>query len=71
MLSNIIYQYQIEKNIKIAAGGFIDAQSKLFDLLYQYFEGLELGTVDETLFVSTEFKDYPQHYFLPYVNYLV
>ena len=71
VLLNIIYQYEIEKNIKISAGGFIDEQSKLFDLLYQYLEGLELGTVDESLFVSTEFKDYPPHYFLPYINYLV
>jgi len=67
---NIIEQYQIDKNIKIAAGGFIDAHSKLYDLLHQYLEGLELGSVDERLFVPAEFKDYPQHYFLPYVNYL-
>lgn len=70
VLSNVIHQYQIDKTIKIETGGFIDEHSKLFDLLYQYFEGLQLGTVNESLFVSSEFKDYPQHYFLPYVNYL-
>lgn len=68
---NILEQYQIDKNIKIIAGGFIDARSNLYDLLYQYLEGLELGSVDETLFTSPEFQDYPAHYFLPYVNYLL
>ncbi len=70
-LLNIITQYQLEKNIKIIAGGFIDVHSKLYNLLYQYLEGLELGSVDEALFTSPEFSDYPAHYFLPYVNYLL
>ena len=68
---NIFQQYKIEKNKKIITGGFFDVHSKLYELLYQYFEGLTLGTVDETLFISPEFKDYPAHYFLPYANYLL
>jgi len=71
VLSNIIHQYGFEKNIKIVTGGFINERSRLFEVLYQYFEGLELGTVNEILFVSPEFKEYPSHYFLPYVNYLL
>ncbi len=68
---NIIQQYELEKNIEIIIGGFINEDSKLFELLYQYFEGLKLGSVDEGFFISPEFKDYPAHYFLPYVNYLL
>ena len=68
---NIFHQYEIEKNIEIITGGFINKDSKLYELLHQYLEGLVLGTVDETLFVSSEFKDYPAHYFLPYTNYLL
>lgn len=68
---NIINQYQFDKNIKIIAGGFIDAHSNLYELLHQYLEGFELGNADEALFTSPEFKDYPAHYFLPYVNYLL
>lgn len=68
---NIFHQYKIEPDIKILTGGFIDEHSKLFETLYQYLEGLELGSVDETLFVSTEFREYPSHYFLPYANYLL
>lgn len=68
---NIFHQYKIESNAQIITGGFIDEHSQLYKLLYQYFEGLTLGTVDENLFVSPEFKDYPMHYFLPYANYLL
>ena len=68
---NIFQQYEIEKNTEIITGGFIDEHSKLYELLYQYLEGLVLGAVDETLFISPEFKDYPAHYFLPYTNYLL
>lgn len=68
---NIFHQYNIEKNIEIITGGFINKDSKLYEVLHQYLEGLMLGTVDETLFVSPEFKDYPAHYFLPYTNYLL
>lgn len=68
---NIFQQYQIEKNIKVITGGFINEDSKLFELLYQYLEGFEIGAIDETLFVSTDFKEYPTHYFLPYANYLL
>jgi hypothetical protein len=68
---NIFHKYKIENNTEIITGGFINVHSQLYELLYQYFEGLILGTVDETLFVSPEFKDYPPHYFLPYANYLL
>ncbi len=67
---NLIHQYNIEKNIAIIAGGLIDAGSKLFEMLYQYLEGFVLGSVPETMFASGEFKEYPSHYFLPYINYL-
>jgi hypothetical protein len=68
---NIFQQYEIEKNTEIIIGGFINEHSKLYELLHQYLEGLVLGAVDETLFLSAEFKDYPAHYFLPYINYLL
>lgn len=68
---NIFQQYKIEKNIKIISGGFIVQNSKLFEILYQYLEGFEIEVIDETLFISSEFKEYPAHYFLPYANYLL
>lgn len=68
---DVFQQYNIEKNIEIIAGGFIDAQSSLYNLLYQYLEGLKLGSVNEDLFASNDFDEYPSHYFLPYINYFV
>lgn len=66
---DVLHQYNIEKNIEIIAGGFIAVQSTLYELLYQYLEGLKLGSVNEEWFASTDFSEYPSHYFLPYINY--
>ncbi len=67
---NIIHQYNLEKNIPVIAGGLIDTHSKLFEMLYQYLEGFNVKSVNESMFASDEFKEYPSHYFLPYINYL-
>lgn len=71
LILNACIQYNLEKNIEIITGGFITEDSKLYDMLYQYLEGLQLIKADETLFGSDEFKKYPSHYFLPYINYVV
>lgn len=68
---DVFHQYNIDKNVEIIAGGFIDAQSSLFNLLYQYLEGLKLEPVSAEWFASTDFNEYPSHYFLPYINYFV
>ena len=67
---NVINQYELKKNVDIIAGGFINYDSKLFQLLYEYLENIRLEIIDETLLASDEFKEYPLHYFLPYINYL-
>lgn len=68
---NVFHQYNIAKNTTVLTGGFVDKHSALFETLYQYLEGLELGSIDEALFASPEYKEYPPHYFLPYINYLL
>ena len=68
---NVFKQYNISRETEIFTGGFIDEQSKLYQTLYQYLEGLRPAQVDETLFASDEFKDYSSHYFLPYANYVL
>ncbi len=68
---NVYQQYSVERNTEIFCGGFIDGKSKLFELLHQYFDGLQLMKTDENLFAIEEFKQYPTHYFLPYINYAV
>ena len=68
---NVLHQYKLENNTTIIAGGFIEEQSKLFEILYQYLEGFKLGSVEDDLFASYEFKEYPSHYFLPYSNYVL
>src|SRR5258705_455507 len=68
---NVFKQYEIEKDAEIFAGGFIEEKSKLYEMLYQYFENLKLTQVDEALFAANEFKDYSSHYFLPYANYVL
>ncbi|MBS1745128.1 MAG: DUF3822 family protein [Bacteroidetes bacterium] len=66
---NTCEQYNIEKNTQVYCGGFIDAQSKLYETLYQYLEGMQLVIVDKNRFGSKVFNDYAPHYFAPYINY--
>ena len=68
---NVFKQYNINKETEILTGGFIDEESKLYQVLYQYLEGLRPAQVDESLFASGEFKNYSSHYFLPYANYVL
>lgn len=68
---NVFKQYNIGNETEIITGGFIEEESKLYQTLYQYAEGLKIAQVDEELFASAEFKDYSSHYFLPYANYIV
>lgn len=67
---NTCEQYAIEKTTPVYCGGFIDAQSKLYDTLYQYLEGLQLVNVDEKMLEMESFKNYAPHYFAPYINYV-
>lgn len=68
---NLCKQYEVEKNAAIQCGGFINNTSKLYETLYQYLEGFQLLHIDETSFAGDEFKEYPAHYFIPYINYAV
>ncbi len=68
---NACKQYELDNNIDIFCGGFIEEKSKLHDTLYQYLGGLQLIKADEALFATEEFKEYAAHYFMPYVNYVV
>ena len=68
---NVCKQYEVEKNIAIYCGGFIDEKSKLYDTLYQYLEGFTLLQAEEAQLASDEFKEYALHYFMPYINYVV
>ena len=68
---NVFRQYKISNSTEILTGGFIDEQSKLYQTLYQYLEGLRPAAVDEAVFATGEFKDYSLHYFLPYANYVL
>jgi hypothetical protein len=68
---NIFKQYNIDNKTEIVTGGFINEESKLYQTLYQYAEGLKLAQVDEELFATGGFKDYSSHYFLPYANYVL
>lgn len=68
---NAFKQYNIEKNIKLLCGGFIEERSKLYETLYQYLEGLQLMHADENVFAAAAFKEYSSHYFMPYINYVV
>ncbi len=69
-LLNICEQYELPVNeTKIIASGMIDAKSKLYNKLYEYFSGFEIATADEALFVSDSFKEFPLHFFLPFANY--
>ncbi|MFT4154066.1 DUF3822 family protein [Parafilimonas sp.] len=68
---NVCRQYAVADTVAIQCGGFINNASKLYETLYQYLEGFQLMQVDETLFAGDEFKEYPGHYFVPYINYIV
>lgn len=68
---NVCQQYGVELNVAIYCGGFINEQSKLYETLYQYLEGFQLLTPAVMQFASDEFKEYPLHYFTPYINYTV
>jgi hypothetical protein len=68
---NACKQYDFKINVEVFCGGFIDEKSKLYEMLYQYLEGLELMQADETRFAAGEFKEYSSHYFMPYINYVV
>ncbi len=68
---NVCKQYEVEKNIAIRCGGFIDEKSKLYEILYQYLEGFKLLQADEAQLAGDEFKEYALHYFMPYINYVV
>lgn len=68
---NVCRQYNIEENVAIFCGGFINEKSKLYEILYQYLEGFTLMPADETIFAAEEFKEFPAHYFMPYINYVV
>lgn len=68
---NTCKQYNIDKNIPVLCGGFIDENSKLYETLFQYLEGLQLTNIEESLFEGDEFKEYSSHYFMPYINYVV
>lgn len=68
---NVCKQYGIENKTGILCGGFVEEKSKLYEMLYQYLEGLELIKPDETKLGADEFKQYAPHYFVPYINYPV
>lgn len=68
---NVCTQYEVDNKVPIHCGGFINNTSKLYDTLYQYLEGFQLLHIDESYFAGDEFKEYPAHYFLPYINYVV
>jgi hypothetical protein len=68
---NVCKQYDFEKTVNIFCGGYIEERSKLYEVLYQYLEGLQLIKPDTSVFTSDEFKEYASHYFLPYINYVV
>lgn len=68
---NVCAQYDVDKKVPIYCGGFINNTSKLFETLYQYLEGFQLMHLDESCFAGDEFKEYPAHYFIPYINYVV
>jgi len=68
---NVFKQCEVEKNIAVHCGGFIDENSKLYETLYQYLEGFQLLKADERQLASDEFKEYALHYFTPYINYVV
>jgi len=66
---NVFKQYNIDNETEILTGGFIDKESKLYQTLYQYLEGLKPAEVDENLFAFANLQGYSSHYFLPYVKY--
>jgi hypothetical protein len=68
---NACKQYEVENNVAVHCGGFINESSKLHEALYQYLEGFQLLTPAETQFASDEFKEHPLHYFTPYINYML
>jgi len=68
---NVCKQYNIEKNVAIFCGGFIDEKSRLYEILYQYLEGFQLMHVDDNVFPNEAFKDYLPHHYIPYINYVV
>jgi hypothetical protein len=68
---NVFKQYNVQQNADVVCSGFINENSKLYELLYQYLENLKLMHVDEAVFNDKASGDYSQHYFLPYINYNV
>lgn len=67
---NFLKQYNWNKeDTKIFAAGLIDPHSKLFDTLHQYLDGFETATPANGLLQADDFKNYPQHFFLPFANY--
>jgi hypothetical protein len=68
---NVFEQSDIQQNANVVCSGFIGENSKLYELLYQYLENLKLMHADEAIFSDKASSDYPQHYFLPYINYNV
>lgn len=63
------YDWNMDET-KIFVSGLIDPQSKLYDTLHQYLTGFEIIKIPEDLFKADDFKKFPQHFFLPFANYV-
>lgn len=69
-LLNFFKQYDWNnEEAKVFAAGLIDPHSKLYETLYQYIAGFTTAEAATGLLQADEFKNYPQHFFLPFANY--
>lgn len=67
---NFFRHYEwVADEAKIYASGLIDPGSKLFDTLHQYLSHFETAASAREVLASGDFKNYPQHFFLPFANY--
>ena len=72
MILNVCEQYGMPvHDTKVNISGMVDKQSNLYRTLYQYLRGLEIHEPDESNFSAEGFKEYPLHFFTPFVRLIV
>jgi hypothetical protein len=69
-LLNIGLQYDVPvQQTPLIVSGTIDLRSQLYDVLYRYFERLEIAEVKQQWFELPGFSEFPLHYFSPFVQF--
>lgn len=69
---NAIAQYNTDMSEStLVLSGMVENNSSLFDAIYKYIPNIEIDSVTKNIFDTEKFKDYPEHYFVPFFKYAI